>query len=493
MTMIPSTRRIPFAALFLCGALQAPVPPKVVESPSQHPDAKEPDAKEIGRKLDRYLVDSEYAGSVLVAKDGQILLEKAYGEADREQHVPFKTDTLVSIGSITKQFTAAAIVKLEMEGKLEVEDPITRFFADVPEDKRAITVHELLTHTAGLDSDFAQDYDPVGRDEYVRRILTSKLRSAPGTAHFYANAGYSLLGAIVEAAGKQPYEAYLHEHLFEPAGMHDTGYRMPKWDKARIPVGYRDGKRWGTMLEKPWAADGPYWALRANGGIQSTLDDLWRWSRALDGDSVLSVAAKKKMFTPHVAEEPGSDSFYGYGWTISTTPWGHRLIAHNGGNGVFSADFRRYVDDGMVVITFSNDSRVRAWKHAGALARIARGEDVAPDPPGTRKLAALGDSPRHAVIRQFVEAFNSNDIARVRSFRAEHMSPRPGGPSEEERDRFAKRMFEEMQTLTPEGVASEDSDAVTVQMKTARGDVARFRFLFATDGKIAGLQVEMGD
>lgn len=484
--MIPSSRRITFAGLFLCGVIQAPVLPKV-ENSSQRPDTKE-----IERKLDRYLVDSEYAGSALVAKDGQILLEKGYGEADHEQHVPFKADTLVSIGSIAKQFTAAAILKLEMEGKLRVEDPITRFLADVPEDKRAITLHELLTHTAGLEPDFAGDYDAVGRDEYVHRILTSKLRSAPGSEHFYANAGYSLLGAIVEIASKQPYEAYLHEHLFEPAGMHDTGYRLPKWDKTRVPVGYRDGKRWGTMLEKPWAEDGPYWALRANGGIQSTLDDLWKWSRALDSDRVLSDAAKKKMFTPHVAEEPGSDSFYGYGWTISTTTWGHRLVAHNGGNGVFSADFRRYVDDGIVVITFSNDSHVKAWKYAGALARIARGEDVAPDRPGARELAPLGDSPRHQVIRKFVEAFNSNDIARVRSFRAEYMSPRPGGPSDEERDRVAKRMFEEMKTLSPEGIRSEDSDAVTVQMKTGRGEIARFRFLFAPDGKLAGLQVEFG-
>ena len=448
---------------------------------------------DLGRKLDRYLVDSKYCGSALVAKDGKLLLMKGYGEADREAHLPFKTDTLVSIGSITKQFTAAAILKLEMEGKLAVEDPITRFFTGVPEDKRAITLHQLLTHTAGLDSDFAKDYDPVGRDEYVKRILDSKLRSAPGAEHFYANAGYSLLGAVVEIASKEPYEAYLRKHLFEPAGMHETGYRLPKWDKSRAPVGYRDGKRWGTMLEQPWGEDGPYWALRANGGIETTLDDLWKWSRALDGTSVLSDAAKLKMFTPHVLESPGGDSHYGYGWAISKAPWGGRLIAHDGGNGIFSADFRRYVDDGIVVITDANDSRVKAWKVSGPLARIVRGEDVAPDQGSATKLAALGDSARHAVVRKFVEAFNTNELARMHEFRANYIATKAGGPSDEQRDRTTKRMFEDFGSLSPDGVLAEDADSVTVRMQTKPGEVVRFRFMFQADGKIVAIMVEAGD
>lgn len=486
--MLSNFHPTPFAGMMLLAFAETPPPAKTPQ------DARDPKAaQDIGSKLDRFLVESGFRGCVLVAKDGKVVLEKGYGEADHERHLPFKTDTLVSIGSITKQFTAAAILKLEMEGKLKVEDSIAVFFPDAPEDKRAITIHQLLTHTAGLESDFAKDYDAVGRDEYVRRILTSKLRSAPGAEHDYANSGYSLLGAIVEIASKQPYETYLQGHLFEPAGMHETGYKLPKWDKARAPVGYLDGKRWGTMFEKAWAEDGPYWALRANGGIESTLADLWKWSRALDGDGVLSPAAKKKMFTPHVKEGPQADSHYGYGWAIFTTPWGTRLIAHDGGNGIFSADFRRYVDDGIVVITASNDSRVKAWKFSGPLARIVHGENVAPlrDEPG--ELTALGESVRHGVIRKFIEAFNTNELARIRTFRAENMVSRPNGPSEEERDRMTKRMFDEMQRLTPQGVMAEDAESVTVRMKTARGEIVRFRFGFAPDDKINGIMVEAGD
>jgi CubicO group peptidase (beta-lactamase class C family) len=481
----------------LLAFVQAPPSPKPAQDARDSKaaqDARDPKtAHDLSSKLDRFLVDSAFAGCVLVAKDGKVLLEKGYGEADREHHMPFKTDTLVSIGSITKQFTAAAILKLEMEKKLAVEDPITRFFADVPEDKRAITLHQLLTHTSGLESDFAGDYEKVGRDEYVQRILHSKLRRTPGAEHFYANAGYSLLGAIVEIASKEPYEAYLQAHLFAPAGMHETGYLLPKWDKSRVPVGYRDGKPWGTMFDKPWAEDGPYWALRANGGIESTLDDLWKWSRGLDGDAVLSEAAKKKMFTPHVAEDPRGESFYGYGWAISTTPWGKRLIAHDGGNGIFSADFRRYVDDGIVVITASNDSRVKAWKFPGPLARIARGEDVAAERPDSQKLTALGDAPRHTVIKQFVEAFNTGELERIRSFRAEHMTARKGGPTEEDRDRVAKRMFDEMKKLTVEGVIADADDAVTVRMKTGPGELVTFKFVFNAEGKVSAVSVEAGD
>ena len=463
--------------------------PQIVVPPSASTESP----KAVEQKLDRYLSDSGFSGLALVGKDGKVVFERAYGLSDREHHLPFTLDSLVSIGSITKQFTAAAILKLEMEGKLKVEDSITRFFADVPEDKRAITIHELLTHTAGLDSDFAGDYEPVGRDEYVKRILSSKLRSTPGSEHFYANSGYSLLGAIVEIASQQGYETYLQKHLFEPAGMRETGYRIPKWEPSRAPVGYRDGKRWGTMLEKPWAADGPYWALRANGGIESTLGDLFKWSRALDGSIVLSEAEKQKLFAKHVAEGPGAESYYGYGWSISTTPWGKRLVEHNGGNGVFSADFRRYVDDGIVVITFSNDSSVKAWKYSGSLARIVRGDDVTPERPESSALPALGDSARHAVIRKFVEAFNTNELERIRSFRAEHMVKRTDGPSEADRDRVAQRMFDEMQTLSVDGLLAEDKESVTVRMKTAHGERVSFRFGFDAADKVTGLRVEAGD
>ena len=175
---------------------------------------------EAAATMDRWLTDAGFRGAVLVSRNGKVLLRKGYGMADRENGTAWAPDAVFSVGSITKQFTAAAILKLEAQGKLRVEDPIPRFLDEVPADKRAITIHHLLTHTSGLESDFAGDYESVGRDEYAARALASKLRTAPGSQFFYSNAGYSLLGAIVEIASGKPYETYLAENLFLPAGMY---------------------------------------------------------------------------------------------------------------------------------------------------------------------------------------------------------------------------------------------------------------------------------
>jgi CubicO group peptidase (beta-lactamase class C family) len=438
-----------------------------------------------GAKLDAYLKEQKYEGAVLVAKDGEVLLAKGYGLADREKGIPWTAETYVSVGSITKQFTAAAILKLEAAGKLAVEDTIGKYWKDAPADKRGITLHQLLTHTAGLRSDFAGDYDPVGRDEYVRRILGSKLESAPGTTYSYANSGYSLLAAVVEIASGKPYEAYLHEALLLPARMKETGYTIPKWDPARTPVGYRDGKRWGTMFEKPWAKDGPYWALRGNGGIESTLSDLWSWSRALDGDAVLPAAERKKLFTPWVPEGPGAKSSYGYGWAIETTPWRTTLVSHNGGNGTFSADFRRYVDDKIVVIAAASDPAHKAWRVSEPLARIVRGEAPAP------AIAPLGDDARAQVIRDFVAAFNSGDAAVLRAFRARAMVSREGGPTEEQRDATTKRMRDDFGSLRVEGVLAKDDSSIAARMIDAHNRSLKFRFEFTPENRIAGIGIEM--
>lgn len=338
---------------------------------------------ELGARLDSFLGRWEalgFSGVVAVADEDGVVLQKGYGLADREKRIPVAPDTVFTVGSITKQFTAAAILKLEMQGKVSVEDSIDEYFDGVPADKRAITLHHLLTHTAGLESDFADsDHSPVGRDEYVRRALNAPLIAPPGAEHHYANSGYSLLGAIVELVSGQSYEAYLREALFEPAGMLETGYVLPEWPPERLAHGYDDGEAWGTILERPMAADGPWWGLRANGGIHSTAADMLRWDAALLGDRVLSAEAKAKMYAPH-AREGRMASHYGYGWSIAEGPGGRRLIAHNGGNMIFAADFLRFVDDDVVVFAASNDPGLNAIQVSGALARIVFGEPV-DEPP----------------------------------------------------------------------------------------------------------------
>jgi CubicO group peptidase (beta-lactamase class C family) len=257
-----------------------------------------------------------------------------------------------------------------MEGKLKVTDPITKYFQSVPADKTGITLHHLLTHSAGLQDVFGDDYEEMPRDRLVKAALSSKLLWPPGTRYRYSNAGFSLLAAIVEIVSGRPYEAFLQERLFKPAGLTKTGYRMPKWPPASLAHGYSVEGDWGTPLDHAWAPDGPWWNLRGNGGILSTVGDLYRWHQALAGEAVLSKAAKEKYFAPHVPEDEEGNSFYGYGWAIFKTPRGTRLIAHNGGNGIFAADFRRYVDEGIVIVIGSNRSDFSSIAVDGQIARL---------------------------------------------------------------------------------------------------------------------------
>jgi CubicO group peptidase (beta-lactamase class C family) len=311
---------------------------------------------ELGKQLDgllRRLAAYGFSGSLLVARHGQVLIDMGYGQAD-PRGVPFTADTLFDVASISKQFTAAAILRLEMDGKLRVEDPLGKFFPEAPEDKAGITLHQLLTHTSGLEDTVGSEYEPIGRDELVRRLLASKLLLRPGKRFRYSNAGYSLLAAIAEKVSGEPLGRFLRERLFLPAGMHHTGYRLPAWEHPVLAHGFGPDGDWGTPLDHPWADDGPYWNLRGNGGVMSTTGDLYRWHLALRGTSVLAAAERDKAITPYISEGRASHSHYGYGWSITSSPTGTRLISHIGGNGIFEADFRRYLDDEAVIVISSN-------------------------------------------------------------------------------------------------------------------------------------------
>jgi CubicO group peptidase (beta-lactamase class C family) len=312
---------------------------------------------DVASRIDTYLTRLTpfgWSGGVLVARDGRIVLHKGYGLANRASRTAWTPDTVGNIGSITKQFTAAAILKLEAMGRLKVTDRMAAHLPGVPADKAAITLHQLLTHTAGLRGDLGgRDDEPIGRDELVARVLASPLARAPGHGFDYSNEGYSLLAAIVERVSGTGYEAFLHEQLFEPAGMTRTGYLRPRFDDALLARGYRaDGSDWGLVYRRRWREDGPGWYLRGNGGLQSTTGDLYKWHLALEGDAVLPAAQRAAFVAPHV-QTPGGDR-YAYGWGVDATPRRTTVIAHNGGNRVFFADFRRYVDERTVIIVLGN-------------------------------------------------------------------------------------------------------------------------------------------
>lgn len=335
---------------------------------------------ELGAQLDEYLTRlgaNGVFGVFLVAKDGDVALAKGYGLADRERNIPVTTETVFTIGSITKQFTGAGILKLEEAGKLSVNDPARKYLKGVPRDRKGITLHHLLTHTAGMPGAFGGDFVEMTDEDMVAKFATFRMFSDPGERHVYSNPGYSVLGIVIERVSGMGYEAYLNQALFKPLGMNDTGYKIPNWHPDRMAQGYLDnGEKWGTLLDRPWDEDGPYWNLRANGGIMSTIGDLYTWHVALHGDDVLSAESKKKYFGRHVEEAVGSGSYYGYGWAITTTERGTTLISHNGGNGIFFADFRRYVEDDVVIIMMTNVAQLYTDEHHRDIRRIVLGFPV---------------------------------------------------------------------------------------------------------------------
>jgi len=280
-----------------------------------------------------------FAGTILVAKDQEIILNKGYGLS--KQGIRCTAETVFDIGSITKQFTATAIMKLEGEGRLAVNDSISKYFNAIPKDKVSITIHHLLTHTAGFLHSYGEDYEVARRDETLRKMFDEPLKSEPGKKFSYSNGGYSLLAALIEKITRVPYEEYLHKSFFGPLGMRHTGYTIPEWKKSQI---VKDKSR----------GVGPYWYVYGNGGLLSNTDDLFKWHIALQENVVIPESQRRKLFTPYVETHEGT-SFYGYGWFIDKTTRGTTLISHSGESGEgINSDFLYFTDENIIIIIFSD-------------------------------------------------------------------------------------------------------------------------------------------
>ena len=306
------------------------------------------DAPRFAAGVDRLLgriTPFGFAGAILVAHGDDVLLRRGYGLADRANGVPNTAETVFCLGSITKQFTAAAVIALAQEGKLDPGDLIADYFDSIPVDKAGITLHHLLTHTAGVRNYTGPDYEPASREEVIVRVMETPLLFEPGSQYEYANAGYSLLAAIVEIVAGRPFEQFLYERLLRPACLEQTGYTRPDWSGRTVAHWYTGDIDNGQALEKPY----PSWNIVGNGEMLSTIDDVFRWHRALLGNELLDAESKARMYTPFLHD-------YAYGWRVQDTPYG-RLINHNGASDLgSSALLRRYVDAGLVIVLFCNQA-----------------------------------------------------------------------------------------------------------------------------------------
>jgi CubicO group peptidase (beta-lactamase class C family) len=317
--------------------------------------------------IDSYLTklsrENNFSGGLLIVKDGKKLLSNGYGWADKDKKIPFTPATLASIGSITKAFTAAAIMKLVEQNKLSPDDQLKKFFPTVPDDKTGITLHQLLTHSSGFQEFLKQDggdYEIIKREEFLKRAFEEPLAYKPGEKAVYTNVGYSILGIIIEQVTGLDYEMYLKTNLFQPLGIKNIGYHFPAVTNDTIAIGYRNGQVWGTHQQRfEQSGGGPYWNLKANGGLEASLDEMFLWINNFTNHTILSESNINKMFTAHIQEEGyNGESSFGYGCNISLSRRNTKMIDNGGSNGIYYARMVRLPEENLVFYMVTNESSV---------------------------------------------------------------------------------------------------------------------------------------
>ncbi len=304
--------------------------------------------------------------AVAVVKSGRIVLAKGYGLANVEHQVPVKPETIFQSGSVGKQFTATAVMMLVEEGKLSLDDPITKYFTEAPASWQNITIRHLLTHTAGTtdypnDFDFRRDYT---EDELLKRAESIPLAFQPGEKWSYSNLGYVLLGILIHKVSGRFYGDVLQERIFRPLGM--TTARIIS-EADIIPnraAGYRLVK--DELKNQEWVA--PSLNTTADGALYLSVYDMAKWDAALYTEKLLKRSSLDQMWT-RVKLNDGKSENYGFGWAVNEVR-GHRLIEHGGSWQGFKAQISRYVDDKLTVIVFANLSQAVQGRIAHGIAAI---------------------------------------------------------------------------------------------------------------------------
>ena len=307
--------------------------------------------KDYSKQLEEYMQAQtnvkDFSGAVLVMKQNKVLLKKGYGMADREWNVANTADAKFRIGSVTKQFTAACILQLIEAGKLSLDDNLSKFYPGFPKGD-SVTIHMLLNHTSGIASytDQRNFMDvatlPWSKDSIIAYFKKLPYNFSPGSKWAYNNSGYFLLGCIIEKVSGQSYKDYLQQKIFDKLGMKNSGVDRVDSVLAMRAKGYsRAGKK--TINAEYISLEWPFSA----GVLYSTVDDLYKWDRALYSNLILTDASKQKMFTP-------GKSNYGYGFVIDSVEK-HLHIWHNGGIPGFSTNFSRYVNDDICIVVLSNN------------------------------------------------------------------------------------------------------------------------------------------
>ena len=366
--------------------------------------APDPDAfrASVDRFVQATMSEQKVPGvAVAVLRNGEVIVSKGYGLANVEHKVPVTPATIFQLGSVGKMFTAAAIMRQVEDGKMRLDDPISRYLGDVPPSWGAITIRHLLTHTSGVanqgdDFDLRRDYSD---DELVKAAYALPLDFAPGKRWSYSNTGYILLGIIAQKASGRSYLDILKTDVFAPLGM-STARGIS--DRDIVPnraAGYEPVK--GELKNQDFVS--PTMNATADGSLYTSLNDMIAWDRGVMGGKVLSDTSWRQVFAP-VRLSSGKPYPYGFAWFIDQAG-GKPKLHHSGAWQGFRANYARYLGEGLSVIVLTNSASARTASfidgiaHAWDPALVALPEKPGPDPAVERRVTALIERARDGKLR----------------------------------------------------------------------------------------------
>jgi len=308
--------------------------------------------------------------ATLVAVDGRVIYRGNFGQANTKTRAAIQSDTVFDIGSISKPFTATAILMLFEEGKLSIDDPLAKHLPELQRYPAGITLRHLLTHTSGLPH-FEPDEERTGQQFLPEEILAwharqKKLRFTPGEKYEYCNGGYVLLSLIVERIAGQPFPEFVRQRIFQPLGMTRTSLRLATRQIENRAVGYRRSNDAGFLV----VSDSDGLRVQGDGGIQSTVEDLLRWAEAWTTAKLLKPETIRMALTPAVLND-GTRTSYGLGWGLSRVE-GRVMVSHDGRARGFRAYLAMFPASrgALVVVVLGNQREIETGEVALKLAHI---------------------------------------------------------------------------------------------------------------------------
>lgn len=328
---------------------------------------------QVTERLDALLTDQvnaqQFSGSVLVTQQGKILLAKGYSQANWENSTANTPDTRFYLASITKEFTAMAILMLQERGKLHVGDPLCNYIANCPEPWQPLTIHQLLTHTSGIPELDTSQLSEDSPEAWIASFSTVPLQFTPGGQFQYCSTCYQILAYVVQHTSGVPYSQFIQQNILDPLQMRSSGFDSNVYYSQQAAIGYQTWQVAAPQLG--WQLDSQWSFLFGSGLLYSTVNDMYRWDQALYTNTLVSQATLTEAFTPYVNSTLFPGSAYGYGWFIAQSPvQSHRLIWHNGIIDGFRNYIGRYVDDGVTIIILSNLATLDATSLAHSIEKI---------------------------------------------------------------------------------------------------------------------------